>query len=110
MKKFLALIFLFAIRFSLFAGNTNGDVIFMSGNVTDKTTHETLAGVQVHVIGTDINVYTDFDGNFFIPNLPRGSYQLEFSYITYKTTQVVNDPETSGCDYCSTLSVEIQQN
>jgi hypothetical protein len=110
MKKFIAVIFLFAIRFSVFAGNPSNDVLFVSGNVTDQKTHETLAGVQVHVAGTNINVYTDFDGNFFLPDLPRGSYQLEFHYITYQTTQVVTDPATSGCNYCTTLSVEISQN
>jgi hypothetical protein len=110
MKKIIFFIFLLTAQFSVYAGNGSNDVMFVNGNVTDQKTHETLAGVQVHVVGTDIKVYTDFDGNFFLPDLPRGSYQLEFQYITYTSTQVITDNAASGCNYCASLSVEMMQN
>jgi hypothetical protein len=106
MKKFLTFIFIFIFQVSIFAGNPNNEVMFISGNVIDQQTHETLAGVEVRVKGTNIIAYTDFDGNFFLPDLPRGSYELQFNYITYSTHQFVTD----NCDHCSTLTVELQQN
>ena len=106
MKKALTFIFLIVFQLSVFAGNPGNSVMFVSGNVIDKQTHESLAGVEVRVKGTNIIAYTDFDGNFFLPDLPTGSYELQFSYITYSANQFVTD----NCDHCSTLTVEMQQN
>jgi hypothetical protein len=105
MKKALTLFFLFAFNAFIFAAAPGSDVMFVKGNVTDKTTHESLAGVEVTVKGTSIVVYTDFDGNFFLPDLPSGSYQLDFHYITYESSVAVTD----NCDHCTTLSVELQE-
>ncbi len=105
MKKAFLFLFLFVFQVSIFAGTPSDNVMFVSGNVVDKQTHETLAGVEVRVKGTSIVAYTDFDGNFFLPDLPRGSYELQFSYITYIANQTVTD----NCDHCSTLIVELQQ-
>jgi hypothetical protein len=105
MKKIIAFFLICIFQLPVSAANSGTDVMFISGNVVDQKTHETLAGVQVHVKATTISVYTDFDGNFFLPDLPRGSYELEFNYITYKSSQIVTD----NCDHCSTLAVEISQ-
>ena len=104
MKKVFALFFIFIFSGSVFAMNPP-EVMYVSGTVVDKQNHETLAGVEVRVKGTNIVAYTDFDGNFFLPELSRGKYELEFHYITYSSTLVVTD----NCDHCSTLSVELEQ-
>jgi hypothetical protein len=106
MKKAFTFILLLAFQLTIFAGNPGNDVMFVSGNVIDKQTHESLAGVQVRVKGTNIVAYTDFNGNFFLPDLPRGSYELQFNYITYAANQFITD----NCDHCSALTVEMQQN
>lgn len=105
MKKALVLFFLFVFNAFVFAGTPGNNVMFVSGNVTDQKTHESLAGVEVKVKGTTIVAYTDFDGNFFLPDLPSGSYQLEFHYITYETSIRVTD----NCEHCTTLNVELQE-
>ena len=105
MKKALILFFLFVFNSFVFAGAPGNSVMFVSGNVCDKNSHESLAGVEVKVKGTPIVAYTDFDGNFFLPDLPSGSYQLEFHYITYETSVQVAD----NCDHCTTLNVELQE-
>lgn len=105
MKKVLAaFLFLFLTSHSLLAA-PGPAVIFMTGTVTDKISNETLPGVEVRVKGTDIVTYTNFDGNFFLPELPAGTYTLEFKCITYTTESVVAD----GHDAEPQLSVEMQQ-
>lgn len=53
----------------------------VSGTVTDAK-NETLIGVSVKLVGTNITTVTDFDGNYKI-NIPNGNGSLEFSYIGY---------------------------
>jgi hypothetical protein len=106
MKKSLALIlFTLVMCHTLIAGNPGSGVMFVTGTVTDKSSNETLAGVEVRVKGTNIVTYTNFDGNFFLPELPAGTYILEFNCITYSTTSIVTD----GTDAEPELSVAMQQ-
>lgn len=105
MKKLFILLLLLGFTAPVFATNPPDEVMFVSGTVIDKQNKETLAGVEVRVKGTNIVSYTDFDGNFFIPELPRGTYELEFHYITYSSNLVVSD----NCDHCPTVSVELEQ-
>jgi len=105
MNKAITFLFLLLFTGEVFAGTPSTEVMFVSGCVVDKQSHESLGGVAVHVKGTSIIAYTDFDGNFFLPELPRGNYELEFNYITYSFIQVVTD----NCDHCPTLVVELGQ-
>ena len=79
--------------------------MYVTGTVTDKTSNESIAGVEVRVQGTDIVTYTDFDGNFYLPELPAGTYTLEFSCITYSATSIVTD----GSDLEPELNIALQQ-
>lgn len=103
-KALAAIILTLTLSTSLFAA-PNPAVIFVSGTVTDKISNETIAGVEVRVKGTDIVTYTNFDGNFFLPELPGGTYTLEFNYITYTSTSVIAD----GHDAEPQVNVEMQQ-
>jgi hypothetical protein len=105
MKKLITFLLLLAVTAPVFALDPADGVMFVSGTVVDKKNHETLAGVEVRVKGTAIVAYTDFDGNFFMPELPRGTYELEFHYITYSSSLVVTD----NCTHCPTVSVELEQ-
>ena len=62
----------------------------INGMVTDLKTGEALAGVSVSIEGTDIKVYTDFDGNFEFKNLESGTYNIICSYISYKKSLIEN--------------------
>ena len=105
MKKTLTFLLLLLFTMPVFAMDPSEGVMFVNGTVVDKQNRETLAGVEVRVKGTTIVSYTDFDGNFFIPELPRGTYELEFHYITYSSTWIVKD----DCDHCATVNVELEQ-
>lgn len=63
--------------------------VSMEGTIVDADTQETLAGVSIKIIGTDLEVKTDLDGNFTISGLSPGEYNIEVSYISYKETKVV---------------------
>jgi outer membrane receptor for ferrienterochelin and colicins len=56
----------------------------ISGKLTDYETGELLTGAEIKVSGTDVVVYTDFDGEFTIPGMAAGEYTLEITYISYK--------------------------
>ena len=71
---------------SVFADNT-GDgapkTVNLSGKVVDKSNQETLAGALIRIEGTDLETYTDFDGNFTISGLLPDTYKVTCSMISY---------------------------
>jgi hypothetical protein len=62
----------------------------ITGKVIDIKTGESLAGVAVSIEGTDIQAYTDLDGNFTLKELNPGKYNLVLSLISYKNSLVEN--------------------
>jgi hypothetical protein len=56
----------------------------IEGTVIDKTTGETLAGVEIKVEGTDICAISDLDGKFKFESMQPGQYKVAVSYISYK--------------------------
>ena len=69
---------------AVFAGSTGK----ISGKVVDKTTGETLPGANVVIAGTTLGAVTDADGNYFVINVPPGSYAVSASMVGYhKATQ-----------------------
>jgi len=64
----------------LFAGTTGK----IAGKVVDKSTNETLPAVNVLVVGTSMGAATDLNGEFFILNIPAGSYTLRAEMLGYK--------------------------
>lgn len=80
------LFFLITVSFAQAA--TTGKI---AGVVKDKQTGESLAGATIKVVGTTIGTSTDEDGDFFLINLPVGTYTVEASLIGHesvKKTQV----------------------
>jgi len=66
------------------------EMVSLSGTVIDFASGEALTGVEVTVEGTDIKVYTDFDGNFEIDNVKPGNYNIIASYISYEKSLIEN--------------------
>ena len=62
----------------------------ISGLVIDKTTQETLIGVNVSIEGSESGATTDLDGKYEIANLAPGIYKLIFTYIGYSDKNVEN--------------------
>jgi hypothetical protein len=57
----------------------------LSGIVLDKSTGEPLTGVEVGLEGTELKVYTDFEGSYSFENLTPGEYIISASLISYKS-------------------------
>jgi hypothetical protein len=63
---------------------TKAVVAAVTGNVTDSQTNESLAGVAIEIEGTNMVVYTDFDGNFVISDLEPGYYNIVVRFVSYQ--------------------------
>lgn len=58
------------------------------GRVLNALNNEALPSVSVIIQGTTIGVLSDLDGNYVIPKLSPGLYNLEFKYIGFKSKTV----------------------
>lgn len=55
----------------------------IKGVVTDADNGESVIGCNIILQGTTIGTVTDFDGNYEIKDIPAGSYNIIFSFISY---------------------------
>lgn len=83
MQKAL-LLFVF-ISTSLLASAQTGSIF---GTIIDAKTKDTIIGGSVLVQGTQTGTSTDIEGKFTINNLKPGTYNLQVSYVAYKTALV----------------------
>lgn len=68
----------------------------IAGKVSDATTGEELPFVNVMVMGTNYGAATDLEGNYFIINIPPGTYSVKASAIGYNSITVQNVKVASG--------------
>ena len=98
-KQLLFGLLLFLITSSALA-DTNGKI---SGVIKDKNTGERLLGVNVVILGTDLGAASNSLGEYFIINIPPGTYTVKASYIGYSTVLVkdvkVNIDRTTTVDF-----------
>lgn len=86
-KKLLMLFLIFSTWISvLFAGNTGK----IAGNVTDKQTGKSLAGANVIIKGTTLGAAADAEGNYYILQVPPGTYEVMATVIGYHPMTVEN--------------------
>ena len=57
----------------------------ISGTITDAKTKEAIIGANVVIQGTTTGAQTDVEGKFLISNVKTGTYNLQISFVTYKT-------------------------
>lgn len=57
----------------------------ISGSVFLQDSELAVEGAVISVQDRDLRVVSDRDGNFRLPNLPPGEYQLEITYAGYET-------------------------
>jgi TonB-dependent receptor len=56
----------------------------LAGKVVDKITGEEIIGGTVAIEGSSVGTQTDLDGKFFL-KLDPGTYNIVFSYVSYKS-------------------------
>lgn len=69
---------------SLFAGTTGK----IAGKVLDKKSNDAVIGANVIITNLGIGASADVDGNYFILNIPPGTYTLKISSIGYSTVTI----------------------
>lgn len=57
----------------------------LKGQILDKITNEPLAGAKVKLLDCNVEVFTDFDGNFIIENISEGEHIMQVEYVSYQT-------------------------
>jgi len=62
----------------------------IAGKVTDSQSKEALIGVNVIVVGTTLGASTNIDGEYFILNVPPGTFELRASGVGYTAVAVNN--------------------
>ncbi len=87
-KSFLLLLNLFfLLGYHLMLAGTTGKI---AGKIIDKKTGEALLGVNVVLVKTLMGAASDFDGNYFIINIPPGIYEIKASLIGYAPVVIQN--------------------
>jgi hypothetical protein len=71
---------------SIYAGTTGK----IAGRLFDAATKEPLIGANVIIIETTYGAATDFDGNYFIINIPPGTYNIKASLVGYSSVTFTN--------------------
>jgi len=75
------------------------------GTVKDANSGEALFGANVVVLNTTLGGATDADGEFYIINVPVGTYQVQASMVGYAKKVVVN--VLVSADRTTTLDFEL---
>ena len=107
---------IFSVLFILFfnvsfanTGNTGTKSLRLAtieGRVVDKDTKEALGGVRIKVEGSNIELYSDPQGNFRIEEVLPGEYKIKLSFISYKDKEVDHMILMSGSS-SSALKIEL---
>src|SRR4051794_32081406 len=94
----LMLMFVFTLR---------GQVI--TGRITDDRSNG-ISNVGVHLLNTQINTFSDKEGNFVINNLTDGKYIIELSAVGYATlTKTITVKEKDNEPFTFQLRNLLQQ-
>ena len=101
--KSISIISLIVLNTTIWAGTTGK----IAGVVKDSQNGEPLPGVNVLLAGTNLGGSTDLDGQFFILNVPPGSYTLTMNYIGYASYTINN--VAVNIDLTTRINVELIQ-
>ncbi len=105
-KSFVVISSSFALILSLSSAlwaQTTGKIV---GVVTDEATGEPMYGVNILLTGTYLGASTDAEGNYFIINVPVGTYSLESSMIGY--VREIRTEVLVGLDRISTVDFALR--
>jgi outer membrane receptor for ferrienterochelin and colicin len=96
---------IFSLLFILFTFFSFAQKGGLKGTITDSKTGESLVGTTIIVQGTTTGTITDFDGNFNLPELTPGPYNLVISFISYES-QIIRAEIEAGKE--TVLNVQLE--
>ncbi|MBI4547554.1 MAG: carboxypeptidase-like regulatory domain-containing protein, partial [Ignavibacteriae bacterium] len=86
--------------YALLPAITHGQVTITGkivGKVVDQSTREPLIGATVFLVEHPrLGVATDINGDYFILNVPVGSFSLKASYVGYRDVTITNVRVSAG--------------
>jgi hypothetical protein len=71
----------------------------LSGRILDAQTREPLIGANIVILGSDYGAATNVRGEYFILNIPPGTYEVRFSYVGYGERTVTDVRVVAGVTY-----------
>lgn len=103
------IISLFAFHSVILAGGK------LVGNVTEADTGEPLFGVNIVILNKNLGAATDVEGDYFILNIPPGTYEVKASMIGYqsvtKTNVEIKQNHTTTLDFVlNQASIQLAEN
>jgi hypothetical protein len=106
MKQAFLLSLAILLFVSLIYAGTTGKI---AGRVVDKSNGEALPFANIIIVGTTMGTVTDLNGDYFIINIPPGTYDVQarmmgYNYITVKNVKVEID-QTSTVNFDLPLEV-----
>ncbi|OQX95069.1 hypothetical protein B6I21_07355 [candidate division KSB1 bacterium 4572_119] len=101
-KKLFCFVVLLLIPSLMFAGVTGK----ISGKVIDKNSGEPLPGANVIIKNTSLGAATNIQGEYFIINVPVGTFTLTVQYLGYKEVEKVGVKSIQ--DMTTTLNFELE--
>ncbi len=104
MKRFILTLLLTLATIQITQAGNTGKIY---GVVTDKNSGEPLPGVNVFIKETSMGASSDLNGEFIILNIPPGKYDVECSYIGYRTITMQGVAVQS--DQTTTLEFKIEE-
>ena len=76
--------YLFILLITFIFGNVSAQTTGkIAGRVTEKDTGEPIAGANIVIEDQQKGAATDLDGEFFIVNIPPGTYNISASMIGF---------------------------
>ena len=108
-KPLLVILIMLGFSALCFAGNTGK----ISGRVIDKNTKEALVGVNVFIQELSTGASTDINGEYYIINIPPGTYTVSVSMVGYtkisKNNVSVSIDRTTTVDFVmETTLIEVE--
>jgi outer membrane receptor protein involved in Fe transport len=105
MRSLLILVLILATILPLVSVNagTTGKIV---GTVLDADNGEPIIGGNVLVVDTYRGATTNLDGEYFILNVPPGSYTVRVSYLGYQTLEM--EGVVVSIDRTVTINAELQ--
>jgi len=86
-SRLVPVIFILLLLGTPVLAQTTGKI---AGSVIDASTNEPMVGANIIINGTSFGAAVDLDGNFYIINIPPGTYTLLVQMIGYETTRLQN--------------------
>jgi outer membrane receptor protein involved in Fe transport len=87
MRRLAFIAIVASIPFLAAHAGTTGKI---SGKIADAQTKEPLPSVNVVVVGSQLGGASDIDGEYFILNIPPGTYQVKASAVGYSPVVIGN--------------------